>query len=383
MAPIRGPWSTTGPKPATSNSGAATFDPRAAGPFGRINCSTLRGALLESTLFGHRKGAFTGAVSAEPGLFVESDGGTLLLDEWTELPFKAQPRLLRALEEREIRAVGAAHPRPVDVRVIGATNRDPEAEVQGGRLRPDLFHRLATHLVQVPPLAERRFYVPELFVGFLAELRDTHPELGWLWAQEPRRPPGLRLHLVVQLMRSGWPGNVRELQNVAQRLAVRARQPGTPLSLPETSGSASPGAPPPPERASVDIGPAAHALGVSRKVAARLLPRGALAQLQPDSTAFAIAVRDLARRSLEERLERSAFNQTATAAVLGMARNTLARLMRLLAVPTADDLSLAAIDAAITGSGGDEVAAAQNLRVSYRALVHRRSALRRHGSDAD
>ena len=356
---------------------------RAGKPFGRVNCSTLHGELLESTLFGHRKGAFTGAVSAEPGMFVESDGGTLLLDEWTELSPAAQPRLLRALEEREVRAVGATRPRPVDVRVIGATNRDPEADVAAGRLRPDLYHRLATHLVAVPSLAERQLDIPELFVAHLGTLREAHPEISWLWSPQPRRPLGVELDLMLDLMRHPWTGNVRELQNTAERLAVQAQQPRRVLAMPAAPRTS----PPPSARTSPRpaelgpmpeaLGPAAAALSVVRRVAEQLLDPEALALLQPGSPGFAAAVRELAARALAARLEVAAFNQTATAAELGLARNTLSRLVRLLKLPTANDLTLTDIDAAIGEANGDQAAAARTLRVSYRALVRRRSALAR------
>src|SRR5213078_421451 len=141
--------------------------PRAAGPFVPVNCGALPETLVESALFGHRKGAFTGADADGKGLFRAADGGTLFLDELGELPVAVQPKLLRVLQDGVVTPVGAHEGRRVDVRVVGATHRDLEAEVRAGRLREDLYHRMAAHVLRVPSLAERRLDTPELFVHLL------------------------------------------------------------------------------------------------------------------------------------------------------------------------------------------------------------------------
>lgn len=179
---------------------------RARGPFVALNCGAIPEALIDSELFGHTKGAFTGAAEARPGVFLEADGGTLLLDEIGELPIAVQSRLLRVLQEREVRPIGASGTRPVDVRVIAATHVDLDELVKAKRFRPDLFYRLNVVSIYLPPLRERVGDIPRL----VAHLVETHAVL--LKRPVPRLSPAL-VHV---LERYPWPGNVRELENTIQ-----------------------------------------------------------------------------------------------------------------------------------------------------------------------
>ena len=180
--------------------------------FVAVNCGAIPEALLESELFGHARGAFTGADRARRGLFVEADGGTMFLDEIGEMPAPLQVKLLRVLQEEEVRPIGDAKPRNVDVRVIAATSRDLEREVASGRFREDLFYRLDVFRVKVPPLRERREDVPLLVDHFIARFRET---LG-----RPVRT--IADDALDRLLAHSWPGNVRELENVIERAMILA-----------------------------------------------------------------------------------------------------------------------------------------------------------------
>ena len=185
--------------------------PRAGRPFVAVNCTALPQALLESELFGHVKGAFTGATGVRRGLFVEADGGTLLLDEMGDMPAELQAKLLRVLEDGEVRAVGADATRTVDVRVVAATHQDLEARIHDGRFRADLFYRLNVVSLHVPPLRERREDVPALAEHFLARAREKNPH-----SPVRRFAP----EALAALAALPWPGNVRELENLVQRLVL-------------------------------------------------------------------------------------------------------------------------------------------------------------------
>ncbi|MGH7677195.1 MAG: sigma-54-dependent transcriptional regulator [Gemmatimonadaceae bacterium] len=186
--------------------------PRAASTFVAVNCGAIPEQLLESELFGHARGAFTGAVDSRRGLFEEADGGTLFLDEIGELPVALQVKLLRALQESEIRPVGDNTPRKVDVRVVAATSRDLESDVRGGRFREDLFYRINVVRLQLPPLRERREDLPELLRHFV---KLFNKRLGL--SITGVTPAATRV-----LMDYTWPGNVRELENVVERAMVLA-----------------------------------------------------------------------------------------------------------------------------------------------------------------
>jgi transcriptional regulator with GAF, ATPase, and Fis domain len=180
--------------------------PRSAAPFLVVDCATIPTHLMETELFGHVKGAFTGAVQSHVGAFEAASGGTLVLDEIGELPAELQPKLLRVLEQHEIKKVGATEKNPVDVRILAATNRDLQVEVEAGRFREDLFFRLSVFELRVPPLREHAEDIPALARQFLQTL-TSDPE---------RRFDDNALRF---LTRHDWPGNVRELRNVIERVA--------------------------------------------------------------------------------------------------------------------------------------------------------------------
>jgi len=208
--------------------------PRSAAPLVAVNCGAIPEHLLESELFGHARGSFTGAVEERRGLFEEANGGTLFLDEIGELPVALQVKLLRALQEGEIRPVGDNTSRPVDVRVIAATARDLDAEVRAGRFRADLFYRVNVVRIQLPALRDRREDIPDLVRHFVAVFNKR---LGL--AITGLTPAAMR-----SLMDYAWPGNVRELENAIERAMVLAegtrvdaehlpssvRTPGSPLA---------------------------------------------------------------------------------------------------------------------------------------------------------
>lgn len=187
--------------------------PRRSDAFVGVNCAAIPEPLLESELFGHARGAFTGADRARRGLFVEADGGTLFLDEIGELPLALQAKLLRALQEEEVRPVGESKSRKIDVRVIAATARDLETEVAASRFREDLFYRLNVLRVRVPPLRERREDIPLLVDHFLASFATS---LG-------RPVRDVSDEALSRLVTYAWPGNVRELENVIERAVILAR----------------------------------------------------------------------------------------------------------------------------------------------------------------
>jgi len=186
--------------------------PRRNEPFVAVNCGAIPENLLESELFGHAKGAFTGADRARRGLFVEADGGTLFLDEIGEIPTALQVKLLRVLQEEEVRPIGESKPRTVDVRIIAATARKLEAEIAAGRFREDLYYRLNVVQLEVPPLRERPRDVPLLADHFIAHFRAT---LG-------KAVRAINDEALERLVAYRWPGNVRELENVIERAVILA-----------------------------------------------------------------------------------------------------------------------------------------------------------------
>ncbi|HEY3665520.1 MAG TPA: sigma 54-interacting transcriptional regulator [Polyangiaceae bacterium] len=202
---------------------------RADGPFITFDCSSVAPTLAESELFGHERGAFTGAVNARAGIFEQAQGGTIFLDELGELPKDLQPKLLRVLEKREVRRIGGTRTIPIDVRLIAATNRNLRAEVQRGSFREDLYFRVAGARVYIPPLRERMSDLPRLIGSFLAA---SHP---------PRTLNEVPQHLWEMLRSYRWPGNVRELRNAVQRMLVtpdrvlepEAESAGAPPAAPE------------------------------------------------------------------------------------------------------------------------------------------------------
>lgn len=183
---------------------------RQTGPFIPINCSALPENLLESELFGHRKGAFTGAINDKNGLFHDADGGTIFLDEIGTMPAQLQSRLLRVLQEKEVRRVGDNTPTYVDVRVLAATNENLESLVKEGKFREDLYYRLNVVAINLPPLRDRKDDIPMLVSHFLKD--KVHPRTGQTFRMSQRAQDALVAH--------GWPGNVREFQNAIERGCV-------------------------------------------------------------------------------------------------------------------------------------------------------------------
>jgi len=196
---------------------------RHGGPFVVVDCSAIPENLLESQLFGHEKGAFTGATDKRVGAFEEAAGGTIFLDEVGELPTELQPKLLRVLEQREVRRVGGTGTIAVNARVLAATNRDLREEVNAGRFRPDLYYRLAVLRIGLPPLRARPEDIPPLVERLVASLGATDEEAKALSSPE----------LLAGLARAAWPGNVRELRNYLQRCMVL----GQPLPIAEARGA--------------------------------------------------------------------------------------------------------------------------------------------------
>src|SRR5689334_2128083 len=262
-------------------------------PFVTINCSAVVDTLFESELFGHVRGAFTGAVESKPGVFEAAQGGTLFLDEVGELPMSVQAKLLRALEYGEVQRVGSLQPKRVDVAVVAASNRDLRAEVAAGRFRGDLFYRLNVVEVTLPPLRERREDIPYLTAAFLREavLRTRKPITGLTPSAER------------QLFNARWEGNVRELKNVIERACMLAE--GTVISERELAGAFGPDVP---HRA---IEPVASTRPV------RLTPDAAAAGTLP--------LERIERDHILEVLRQVRGNRMAAAKLLGISRRALYR----------------------------------------------------------
>ena len=269
--------------------------PRRDAPFLRLNCTALSESLLESELFGHEKGAFTGAAQAKPGLLETADGGTVFLDEIGEISPAIQVKLLRVLEERQVTRVGGLAARTIDVRFVAATNRDLEAEVRRGAFRQDLYFRLGGIALTIPPLRARRAEIAPLARVFAARAA----------AQLGRAAPVITRATEEALERHPWPGNVRELRNVMERAVVLAE---TDELAPEHLLLAEPGP-------ALDAAPAK----VEPAVAVPAAPAPARGGVAPGLRAELDA---LERQRILDALSASAGNQTQAAAALGMSRRT-------------------------------------------------------------
>jgi transcriptional regulator with PAS, ATPase and Fis domain len=269
--------------------------PRRDGPFVVFDCGAVAPGLVEAELFGVEKGAYTGAERSRPGVVQEAAGGTLFLDEVGELPLELQPRLLRLLEQREVRPVGASRPVPVDVRVVAATHRPLGAQVRAGAFRQDLYYRLAVLEVHVPPLRERPEDVPLLAERILAGLSP------------PRTLEDLPPHALDMLRAHAWPGNVRELRNAVLRLALfpalTSLAPGAELHAASAYGGAPEGG---------GARPAAPAL--------------------PLREAREAVVREFERRYVREQLAAAGGNVSAAARRMGISRQLLHRMLAELGV---------------------------------------------------
>ncbi|MBK7251398.1 MAG: sigma 54-interacting transcriptional regulator [Gammaproteobacteria bacterium] len=220
---------------------------RAAGPFVAVNCAAIPETMLEAVLFGYERGAFTGAHAAHAGKFEQARGGTLLLDEITEMPLALQAKLLRVLQEREVDRLGGRAPLEIDVRVLATTNRRLREEVAAGRFREDLYYRLNVFPLAIAPLRERRDDILPLAMHLLAAR-----------CRPGARVPALSADAAQLLLAHAWPGNVRELDNVMQRALILA---GGPLLLPEHMSFELPSSPAAPdEKAAAGAAALARAL---------------------------------------------------------------------------------------------------------------------------
>jgi len=185
-------------------------------PFVAVNCAAIPESLMESEIFGHEKGSFTGAVERRAGCFELAEEGTLLLDELGEMPIGTQAKLLRVLEERKLRRLGARTEQDVDVRVLAATNRDPEEAVASGQLRSDLYYRLNVFHIHMPPLRDHREDIPDMVSAMIAEMNQKHA----------RRVAGVSSPMMERLLQHDWPGNARELRNLMERAVILAQDGG-------------------------------------------------------------------------------------------------------------------------------------------------------------
>jgi DNA-binding NtrC family response regulator len=249
---------------------------RRSAPFVAINCAAIPRDLLESELFGHLKGAFTGAVRDKPGKFQQADGGTLFLDEVGELPVELQPKLLRALQEREVEPVGGSVLQKLDVRLVAATNSDLEESIVAGTFREDLYYRLAVIPLHLPPLRERREDIPLLLRHFTVK----HGGVGVTFAAEA----------LAVLQAYAWPGNIRELENMVERLLLMRN------------------------------GDIIHVEDLSDKIRAGKSGKGAGVLNLP---AEGYSLEQLEREIVMEALERTGWNQTAAARFLRIPRHVL------------------------------------------------------------
>jgi two-component system, NtrC family, response regulator AtoC len=259
---------------------------RADGPWVKINCAALPKDLIESELFGHVKGAFTGATIDKTGLLEEAHGGSLLLDEITEMPIDLQAKLLRVLEERVVRRLGGSKSTTVDFRLICSTNRPPEMALKEGHLRRDLYFRINTVTIPIPPLRDRRDDIPILVRAFFDRYRTKHA----------RRVEDIEPEAYRRLLSYSWPGNVRELQHAIERAVLVARTNSIMSSdLPETLHHVEDGS------------------GGSN-IAPSEVPSGSLEEIE--------------RASILKALEATRWNKQAAAALLGLRRPTLYSKMR-------------------------------------------------------
>ncbi|WP_329741302.1 sigma-54 dependent transcriptional regulator [Dyella sp. A6] len=275
--------------------------PRASGPFVPVNCGAIPSELMESEFFGHKKGSFTGAAADKEGLFQAANGGTLFLDEVAELPLHMQVKLLRAIQEKAVRPIGAREEIPVDVRILSATHKNLAALVEHGQFRQDLFYRINVIELRVPPLRERRGDVPLLSAFILKQLAAKNG------GDEGRLLPDAK-----QALESyDFPGNVRELENILERAMAMCESDGITaddLMLPQRAprpAEATPSHPAP----QAGMPPAAHAAGAP--AAAATPPAG------PDG-GLDDYISNLERNAIVKALEESRYNKTAAARKLGI-----------------------------------------------------------------
>ncbi|MGD1069101.1 MAG: sigma-54 dependent transcriptional regulator [Bryobacteraceae bacterium] len=281
------------------------LSPRRSGPFVAINCAAMPETLIESELFGHEKGSFTGASERRAGCFELAQHGTLLLDEIGEMPMGTQAKLLRILEDSKVRRLGGKAEFEVDVRVVAATNKVPDEAVRGGHLREDLFYRLNVFHVHLPPLRERREDIPSLAETLVTDLNRKHE----------KRVTDLAPTVVDALVRHDWPGNVRELRNALERAVIVASEGTVQLNhLPINLQS---GPPPQPEMRMAAA--AGIASGMASAIAGVRTHNGGDTVQVPIGTTVEDAERSLILRTLEHMKN----NKTRAAEMLGISLKTL------------------------------------------------------------
>ena len=297
------------------------LSPRAALPYVCINCGALSEALLESELFGHERGAFTGATAAKAGLLESARGGTVFLDEVGEMPLAAQATLLRVLDQGEVLRVGATRPRPIDARFIAATNRDLETEVERGRFRQDLYFRLAAATIVIPPLRERTVEIGPLAHTFV---RRTCRELA------RTRLPRILPDALAALEHHVWPGNVRELRNVMERAVLLSGEGDIGLAqlpLEKMGGRRLPTQAPPSSRRPSELmrATAAAALDGATHAHSTVPPstRSTAPPLHVSARVSEVLARDPEAARLLAVLDECDWNQTRAASKLGVSRRTL------------------------------------------------------------
>jgi transcriptional regulator with PAS, ATPase and Fis domain len=262
---------------------------RSGNPFIAVNCGAIPSDLLEAEMFGHERGAFTGAVGSRMGLFQLANGGTIFLDEIGEMMLPLQVKLLRVLQEREIRPVGAERTIKIDVRVIAASNRDLQSEVEKGRFREDLYYRLQVIPIVIPPLRERRSDIPMLVHHFLEKHNALRPSAAVRLTEEA----------MVHLWEYDWPGNVRELENLIERLVILSEDGVIKVdSLPTN---------------------------IRSFISDKKIPRPTLTDEGIDLNQ---AVEEFEYRLIDEALRRTKGNKQAAARLLGLKRTTLVAKLR-------------------------------------------------------
>jgi Response regulator containing CheY-like receiver, AAA-type ATPase, and DNA-binding domains len=260
------------------------LSPRKAKPFVGVNCAAIPETLIESEIFGHEKGAFTGAVERRSGCFELAAGGSLLLDEIGEMPNGTQAKLLRVLEERKLRRLGARTEQEIDVRVLAATNRDPNTAVAEGHLRADLFYRLNVFNIHMPPLREHMEDLPIMAEAILAQMNEKHN----------RRVSGVASSMIDRMMAYNWPGNVRELRNTIERAVILC-----------------------PDGAPLDVGHLAPGFAKQQPAVAQASTEGMI------PVHVGTTVDEAERLLIERTLEATGQNKTRAAEILGVSLKTL------------------------------------------------------------
>ena len=259
------------------------LSPRSHGPFVAINCAALPETLMESELFGHEKGAFTGAVERRAGCFEQAQGGTLLLDEIGDMPIGTQAKLLRVLEESSVRRLGGKSQMSVDVRVLAATNRSPQEAINSQHLREDIYYRLNVFQVQLPPLREHKEDISAIAQALIADLNEKHKS----------RVTDMDLSVIERLESYHWPGNVRELRNVVERALILAGE-GTIL----------------PKHLPLVLNPAADRITVSGSTESFTMP-------------FGVCITEVENAYIRLALKHTKNNKARAARILGMSVRTL------------------------------------------------------------